>query len=1028
MKQNTTFTIVLILSIILGFTSISNATTFGKNKVNYTYFTWKYLTTEHFDIYYNQGGLEITNFAAEVAEEAYKELSRKLNYSPEENNPIVIITYQSHNDFEQTNVSGSSPSESTGGFTEFLKNRIVVPFEGDHEKFRHVIHHELTHAIYLDLLFGQGFGAIVSGLSQARIPLWFTEGLAEFESRKGLDPETEMILRDAVLNDILPEIRELDYAGYLGAYKCGQSVLYWIAWRYGDEKIGELLHHLKRLRDFDRALKAAIGIDQKELSKRWRRFIKERYWPQVIETDQPDVAAKQLTDHKKDFCYINNSPAISPNGEWIAFLSDRSDYFDVYLMSTIDGKVHKRLVRGQRSGQFEELHWLRPGITWSPDGKQIAFCAKAGELDALYIIDVKDGKITKSFTYRSDALFSPSWSHDGKKIALIHVLDGRSNLATVEIESGKLTLITDDLFDEADPSWSPDSQQLLFTSNRGQAELNNDSPPKGTLFGYAYDEFDIFEVNVETKELSRLTNDRFVERTPIWTPIENTILYVSNRSGIYNLYLHNLDTDKIHSITNYVTGALQPTISTQSQAVAFSCYYNKGYDIFLLNDPFNEELQVTAWETPETYKIPDSQGTPSDIGISSRDYSHFVFNRIEPEGKDKEVEVIDSTMIENRTKNEDGFYPTKDYEVSLNPDLVFVNAGYSPYYAMQGSGLIMFSDVIGNHNLYISLNLYHSIEWSNVFLNYEYLAKRINYSVGFYHYAYLFYGDRVNWQDRSYGLFLSMGYPFSRYNRMDFGLTYHSIERSVLEYDENKYHDIPPVGSICSTILPSIGYVHDTSIWRSTVEPSNGGRWRVNIIGSPDILGDKNSRLEFITLSADWRRYFNYKKDYSFAFRLSGAASEGRDPQRFYLGGMLNWFNPRWDNEQNDVIADSIEAIYYASFITPLRGVGFYNSIGTRYLLGNAEFRFPFIRYLIFGWPLPAYFHNIRGALFTDIGTAWKPDDLNGQLFPDKWTRGFGFGLRLDLGIFPIEWDVAWSPDPSSNMVPRYYFSINAGF
>ena len=79
------------------------------------------------------------------------------------------------------------------------------------------------------------------------------------------------------------------------------------------------------------------------------------------------------------------------------------------------------------------------------------------------------------------------------------------------------------------------------------------------------------------------------------------------------------------------------------------------------------------------------------------------------------------------------------------------------------------------------------------------------------------------------------------------------------------------------------------------------------------------------------------------------------------------------------------------------------------------------------GWPLPAYFYNVRGATFFDIGTAWdksKDQEINHL----DWTYGYGFGIRLDLGIFPIEWDVAWSPDPTSDLRPRYYFSINAGF
>ncbi|MDP8229217.1 MAG: BamA/TamA family outer membrane protein [Candidatus Electryoneaceae bacterium] len=992
--------------------------------MQYTYFQWKYLTTEHFDLYYNQEGRPIADFAAEAAENAYRRISNDFRYDMDPDDPIVIVTYQSHNDFEQTNVSSGTPGESTGGFTEFLKTRAVVPFEGNHEKFRHVIHHELTHAVMINMLYGQGFGSVVTGMSQSQVPLWFIEGLAEYESRGGLDSETEMFLRDAVVNDFLPEIRQLDMFGYLGVYKSGQSILYWIAWRYGAEKIGEFLHQLKTMRSFDRALRASIGIDQKELSKRWRRFIKERYWLQVGHMDPPDRFAQQLTDHQEEYCYVNNSPALSPNGEWLAFLSDRSDYFDVYLMSTLDGKIHRRLVHGQRSGKFEELHWLRPGITWSPDGDRIAFCAKAGKEDVLYIINVESGRVEREFELGSDALFSPSWSPDGSRIALVIVRNGRSDIAVVDIDSGQFTLVTDDLYDDADPSWSPDSRQLLFTSNRGDAGADPEFEENATLFNYAFNEFDIFLLNLDTHNLQRLTNDPFVERPPIWTPVDNTILYVSDSTGIYNLYLYNISTGQSRSITNVVTGCFQPTIAWDSRTVAFASYFNNGYDIYMLNGPFDEERMATAWQVPETEEIIATEnGDELEFVTEEMDYSHFVFDRLFSDNNQQEDEEndLDSTKIVIRSRNEDGRYPSHDYEVYLTPDMVFVNASYSPYLRMQGSGLLLFSDVLGDHNLYVALDAVRSLDNSNFFCMYDYNPRRVGIGGGGYHYSFPFYYNGSTWRDRTWGVFLQLSYPISRYNRVEFGFDLSTIERSRYTGEDNW-----STRSHLTTVLPRIGYVHDNSIWKTYTSPGNGGRWQTDLTWSPGI--DSDNGVEFATLSVDWRKYIAYKQDYSFAFRLHGATSEGNNPQRFFLGGMSSWFNPRFDNTDDGIIIDRIEDIYFSSFVTPLRGVGYYNQVGTRYLLSNFEFRFPFIRHLMLGWPLPAYFRDVRGALFADYGAAWKPEDMNGQLLPKDWTFGFGFGIRLDLGIFPIEWDIAWSPDESSNMGPRYYFSINRGF
>lgn len=1016
-------TISLLLSFFYGFNALT-AASFGKNNVQYTYFHWKYLTTEHFNIYYNQGGKEVADFAAEIAERAYSDIARTFLYSSESDDPITIITYQSHNDFEQTNVTGQ-PDESTGGVTEFLKTRVAVPFQGNHEEFRHVIHHELTHAMMLNMMFGQGLNAIISGIAAARIPLWFVEGLAEYMSRDGIDPETEMILRDAVFNDILPEIRLLDASGYLGVYKCGQSILYWIAWRYGDEKVGEILHQTMRLNDFDRALKASIGMDSKELSKRWRRFIKARYWPQVSEMEAPDVFAQQMTDHEKEYCYVNNSPALSPDGEWLAFLSNRSDYFDIYLMNTIDGEVKKRLVKGQRSGEFEELHWLRPGITWSPDANRIALCAKAGKHDALYIIDIRNGKVTQRFDYVSDGLFSPSWSPDGKHIAMIMFREGESDLVTVELNTGQLTYITSDRFDEADPSWSHDSQRLLFTSNRDGAGLREKSLSARNFVDFNFNDFDVYEVDIRTNNLSRLTNDPFMERTPLWTSLENTLIYVSDKSGVFNIYQHNLESGQSSAITNIVTGAFQPTIAREIGTLAFASYFNNGYDIFLMNDPFGGDSTAKPYQISEAEKILSKDSGTSRYGTSPFDYQHYVFDRLLQDRTEEEQKAKDSTEIVVRERQIDGTYPSKEYRVQLEPDLVFVYASYSPYYAMQGSGLILLTDILGNHQMFVSAELNYSIKYSNLFFLYNYMAKRMDIGCGTYHHAYPFYSSYNDaiWLDRNYGLFLTTSYPFNHFNRLEVGLDYSIIERTT------EWQSRPAAGEeyTLSTVLPHVGYVHDTSIHRWSTSPANGDRWRADLLWSPNvaIAGDKS--ISFTTVSFDWRKYLAYHKDYTFGFRLSGAISEGTNPQRFFMGGLMNWFNARYDNPSGDVQLE-IEDIYFARFVTPLRGVGYYNQIGTRYILGNFEFRYPFIRHLVLGWPLPFYFRNVRGAFFTDVGTTWCPKNIGKNLVPDPsdWLSGFGFGIRMDLGVFPIEWDIAWSPE--TGMVPQYYFSLNFGF
>src|SRR5918998_4884170 len=105
---------------------------FGRNKVQYSSFDFKVIQTEHFDVYYYEQERVAAMDAARMAERGYARLSKILNHEFRERKPIIL--YASHSDFQQTNV-GQGPDETTQGFTDFQRNRNVLPFTGDYAEF-----------------------------------------------------------------------------------------------------------------------------------------------------------------------------------------------------------------------------------------------------------------------------------------------------------------------------------------------------------------------------------------------------------------------------------------------------------------------------------------------------------------------------------------------------------------------------------------------------------------------------------------------------------------------------------------------------------------------------------------------------------------------------------------------------------------------------------------------------------------------------------------------------------------------------
>ena len=253
--------LILIFAVVLSATGYAQETYFGKNKVRYKDFNWEFIQTRHFDIHFYEDAYPTAKFTATVLESAYVEITEELNYVIQKRVPVFV--YNSHNDFQQTNIISSLIPEGVGGFTEAFKNRIVIPFSGSYEEFRHVLHHELTHAIVYDMIYGNMFSSLLSRQRLFNLPLWYAEGFAEYSSRHGWDYFSDMFVRDATINNYLRPPWML--GGFL-AYKQGQAMVKYIAETYGEEQLGKILKKGKVHLTMNRALKESIGKTEEELA------------------------------------------------------------------------------------------------------------------------------------------------------------------------------------------------------------------------------------------------------------------------------------------------------------------------------------------------------------------------------------------------------------------------------------------------------------------------------------------------------------------------------------------------------------------------------------------------------------------------------------------------------------------------------------------------------------------------------------------------------------------------------------------
>ncbi len=1087
---------ILLMAVIAGGFSMQNPAhaqyfRFGKNKVHYEDRTWYYLESRHFTVFHHDGADHLAQFTIRAAEEAYEQVADMFNFRP--SSSLAIIVYEDHGDFSVTNaVNLPTFSDGIGGVTELFKNRIAIPFTGDFRALRHVIHHELVHAMVNEYFYEGTLQAIISGGPRARIPLWFNEGLAEYAAL-GWDTQSDMFVREAILNDHLAPIPEL--RGFF-AYRGGQSVWDYVAEQYGQEKIGEILSRLRTMRSVDAAFERSIGLSLAELSSRWHRALREIHFPEVAARENLGDLGRLVVSGEDGF--YNVSPTLSPLGDRVVYVSTTQGLFDVYMKPTDGTGEPERLIAGQTSRDFEALPILTPGLTWSPDGSRVAVAVRRGDVESIAIVDVRTRLIQHLDVPAVEQILSLAWSPTGNQIALGATNGQQSDIYVMDLTSGAVHNLTDDIFSDHEPSWQPDGQALVFHSDRRHhTRLGRYAASDIDIFLEDFGRYDLYRVSYDANtRTTDFPNARRLTTNTTWDAYSarygahaDDLFYIADHNGVPNIYHMNLASGEARAITDLDVGVMQIAMSGDGESLAAVSLLEGVPSIYVLRDMADRRIDRPAPNIWAERVAPDSLHEAPVTKVANESIkaqNPFLRNTIagrpylrgrdrlrprstDPDGDDsslassdpgfraepadslfcgvrvdfetlrnvgrrppsREVEALSEPAEDRAYVDDDGTYLPRRYKLRFSPDIVTGAAGYDALYGVQGVTQMLFSDMLGDHRVSISTNLLLDLRNSDYIFSYEYLGGRTDWAVSTFHFSRLL-ADFEDLSSPTYFRYRQFGARLAAQWPID---KFRRLEfgAGVLGVSQADITDVARPSRTRTLLVPRVTFTRDKTV-PGFLFPVAGSRFAASLSGSPLSLEREN--ILFGTLLVDARTYFSAARNrLVWALRLSGATSFGPDKQVFYSSGVQNWINNDFD-EVNGFPIEDVTDFVFATPVMPLRGFDINAANGSNFALFNAEFRFPMAASLL---PGPLFLSRLQGVTFLDVGGLWgergttgsfklTSKDATGRSRLDDLLVGSGFGMRTFVLGFPVRLDLAWPFDGISFGDRTTHLSVGVDF
>ncbi len=974
--------IMLLLMLLVQF-SFMSAQYFGQNKPSYKQFKFELYNTPHFELYHYFKSDSLVKNLAQQAEIWYRFHQQILLDTFNIRNPLLI--YSDHADFQQTNAVGGAIGVGTGGVTEGIKKRIVMPVTFSAYQTNHVLGHELVHAFQYDLLYKDKDLGL---LSIQNLPLWMVEGMAEYLSVGNTDSHTVLWMRDAFINNKFPSLKRMTVDHRYSPYRYGQAFWSYIAHTYGEQYIYQLYLETAEYGP-EKAISNIFKMSMDSLSNRWKETLEDHLMRNVNDSTFSLIGDRIVS--RRNSGHYNLAPSVSPDGQSLIFLSERDLFgLDLFLADAKTGEVKKKVYTSTSSDQIDAINYLETAGTWSPDSKYFAYVAYLKGESAVIIFDIDKGKICQEISILDvDALSYPAWSPNEDAIVFTGLKEGISDLYLYELNTHKLTNITNDGSCNLQAFWTQDASHIFYVTDA----------PSPTQERFTTNYYNI--ASIEVKSLVNKvysTFDGAQNVNPVTNADGSEIFFLSDRDGMRNLYQLDEKDGAVFQLTHYPTGITGMTPLSPALTIAKNyLYYNMLWegDFSIIRANVNQ-IRKTA--------------VPVEDRSLNRYASRLMPYSIYPS-------LVDENLAQNQLYN--SFEPDSFYKYPIKSKFKLDYIGNTSAGVMTsrfGTGLAgsveaRFSDILGEHMLYSGISVngeIYDFGGQVAYVNQKRPVKlglslsHIPYRTGYYRFEHDAEGgeDLVYIFQRTFidKLTLFGYYPFNKAHRLEAGLSgaYYSYRTEKVNNPNYYYSTTQQRRELVESPTPfevaiaDVAYVIDNSKY-GLASPVEGKRIRV---GYERYFAGVNMN----TYLVDFRKYFNVKP-YTFAFRFYHYGRYGKESDSNRLLDIFigyPWYVRGY--ESGKFYGDESDGKISTSQL-----------LGSKIMVTNLEWRMPFTGPKDYAF-LRSGFLFSELALFFDAGIAWTESstpklslstDSVDQRIPIMST---GAALRINLlGAIIIE-------------------------